>query len=176
MFIDIENYNGVYGVNCNGDVRNNKTGRILKPNYGQHYAYVTPSKNGKAKRLNIHRAVAIAFIPNPENKETVNHINGIKHDNNVTNLEWATRSENEKHAWATGLKTPSKKFLKQVAENGRKYSRAVIGTHKNTGDIVEFPSAKAAARGLNGSQGNITYCCQGKKKTCYGYIWEYKNG
>ena len=103
IFIDIENYEGVYGINRRGDVRNNKTGRILKSNYGQPYAYVTPSKNNKAKRLNIHRAVAIAFIPNPENKETVNHINGIKHDNNVTNLEWATRGENEKHAWATGL-------------------------------------------------------------------------
>tara|TARA_R110000851_G_C12885828_1_gene546570 strand:- start:152 stop:688 length:537 start_codon:yes stop_codon:yes gene_type:complete len=176
IFIDIENYEGVYGINRRGDVRNNKTGRILKSNYGQPYAYVTPSKNNKTKRLNIHRAVAIAFIPNPENKETVNHINGIKHDNNVTNLEWATRGENEKHAWATGLKTPSKKFLKQVADNGRKYSKAVIGTHKSTGEIVEFPSAKAAARSFDGSQGNITCCCQGKKKTCYGYIWEYKNG
>ena len=176
MFIDIEEYNGVYGVNSKGDVRNNSTGRILKANYCQAYAYVTPSKNNKAKRLNIHRAVAIAFIPNPEKKETVNHINGIKHDNRVENLEWATRSENEKHAWATGLKTPSKKFLKQVAENGRKYSKSVVGIHKSTGEVIEFPSATVAARNFNGSQGNITYCCQGKKKTCYGYIWRYKNG
>ena len=176
MFINIEKYNGVYSVNAKGDVRNNNTCRILKTSYCQAYAYVTPSKNGKAKRLNIHRAVATAFIPNTEKKETVNHINGIKHDNRVENLEWSTRSENNKHAWDAGLNKSTDKSKKQAAENGRRYSKPVIGTHKIDGSIIEFESAKAAARAFNGSQGNITCCCQGNKKTCYGYIWRYKNG
>lgn len=58
----------------------------------------------KRKFIPLHRLVALAFIPNPDNKETVNHINGIKTDNDVQNLEWATRREQTEHMWRTGLK------------------------------------------------------------------------
>lgn len=60
--------------------------------------------DGKTKSHLIHRLVAEKFIPNPDNKPFVNHIDGNKHNNSVNNLEWCTRSENERHAWKTGLK------------------------------------------------------------------------
>lgn len=60
--------------------------------------------NGKTKSHLVHKLVAEKFIPNPDNKPFVNHIDGNKHNNSVDNLEWCTRSENEKHAWKTGLK------------------------------------------------------------------------
>ena len=69
------------------------------------YHYVQFWRKDKPKHKAIHRLVAEAFIPNPENKPIVNHLDGNKHNNTVTNLEWATHSENHKHAFATGLRS-----------------------------------------------------------------------
>lgn len=82
-------------------------GRILKPSVTRDgYLRTALTKDSKVKHLSIHRLVALAFIPNPENKPEVNHINGIKTDNIVDNLEWSTSSENQLHAFKTGLQTP----------------------------------------------------------------------
>lgn len=67
------------------------------------YLFVCAKENGRRKNLLIHRLVAEAFIPNPENKPEVNHIDGNPHNNRVDNLEWVTSSENRKHAyWSLG--------------------------------------------------------------------------
>ena len=68
------------------------------------YLVVQLWKNSKAKKFKMHRLVAMAFIPNPENKPQVNHINGIKYDNSIENLEWVTQSENMLHAYKTNLR------------------------------------------------------------------------
>lgn len=78
--------------------------RILKPQIDTNgYHIVTLYKDSKAKTVRIARLVAAAFIPNPENKPQINHIDGNKNNNQVTNLEWVTGSENNKHANKTGL-------------------------------------------------------------------------
>ena len=81
---------------------------ILEPRRDQQgYCSITiqivVDRVSEAKEFYVHRLVAAAFIPNPEGKKTVNHINGCKDDNRVSNLEWATQSENNKHAYETGL-------------------------------------------------------------------------
>lgn len=73
------------------------------------YFYVTLRKGSVKHTLRVHRLVAKTFIPNPDNKQFVNHKNGIKLDNSTSNLEWVTSSENNKHAYDTGLKTATSK-------------------------------------------------------------------
>jgi len=105
---DIQGYAGIYQVSNIGNVKNTTDIKMLKPQKATNgYRHVYLSAFGKAIKFFIHRLVASAFIPNPENKKTVNHINGIKHDNRVENLEWNTHSENIKHAFNTGLHVPT---------------------------------------------------------------------
>lgn len=95
---EINNYKG-YFIDTNGDVFN-KNGRKLKPYINGSYLVVDlPIGNGRYKKCTIHRLVALVFLENPLNKPQVNHKDGDKLNNNVSNLEWATRSENMKHAY-----------------------------------------------------------------------------
>lgn len=89
-----------------GKQRNYKE-RIMRLQNMGGYKIVKLSCEGKVSQFLVHRLVALAFIPNPENKATVNHINGDKSDNRVDNLEWATQSENNKHAYRVLGKKPS---------------------------------------------------------------------
>lgn len=93
-----------YYVHDDGAVFNIKTMRFVKPQSNGRYNKVTLSINGKEHQYLIHRLVAKAFIPNPDNKPEVNHINGDRFDNRVENLEWVTASENQSHAVRTNLK------------------------------------------------------------------------
>lgn len=105
MWKPIEGYEGIYEVSASGRVRNvKKAGRMMTGSTVTHgYKAVTLHKNGCGKMMLVHRIVAEHFIPNPENKPQVNHINGNKADNRVENLEWATAQENLTHAMRTGL-------------------------------------------------------------------------
>lgn len=106
-FLKIKSLNEKYEVNEFGVVRSVKTKRILKPNVNQ-YGYVVLVINGygyKCKNVSIHRLVAECFVG--ENDLGVNHIDGNKENNHYSNLEYVTHSENMKHAYRTGLKTPS---------------------------------------------------------------------
>jgi hypothetical protein len=112
----IKNYEGVYEISNLGRVKRletlvkNRGGyrlvkeRILKIPYSPNLRYYSIFlSNGKVKQHYIHRLLAIAFIPNPLNKEQVNHKDGNKLNNSLSNLEWVTKSENQIHAIQNGL-------------------------------------------------------------------------
>lgn len=113
----IESYPN-YSVDSEGRIFNNETGKE-KAQYVNRdgYKVVDMYKNNKPTRKTVHRFVALAFIPNPENKPCVNHLDGNKENNKVENLEWATYSENTIHAFETGL---------LVREKGEKVHNAIF--------------------------------------------------
>lgn len=98
-----------YSVSDEGNVRSNRTGRILKPETLKKMSYkrITMSVNGKKMRAFVHRLVAQEFIPNPSNKPYVNHIDSDPTNNRVSNLEWVTHSENMTHCAKAGRGTSS---------------------------------------------------------------------
>lgn len=151
-----------YSISDKGEVRKDANNYIMKLQIQQGYKHVTLQINKKAKRFRVHRLVAEAFIPNPENKPYVNHIDGNRQNNLVENLEWVTPAENTQHAVQNGLMLPTRE-------------RAVVQFDLDGSKIAEFPSLSEAARQTNSSDEKICICCQLQREQHNGFQWRYKN-
>lgn len=136
----------------------------LKPRKDKDgYLKYTLVENGKPSTLFAHRLVAMSYIPNPDNKEQVNHKNGIKNDNRSENLEWCTASENIQH----------RINVLGVKWKNHKSSKTVIQLDIDGNVVAHYPSAKEAKRQTGFSQGHISECCRGEIKQYNGFIWKY---
>ena len=139
-------------------------GKILQECRDQHgYSTVILSYCGHRHSTRRHRLVAEAFIPNPERKRDVNHLNGNKSDNRVENLEWTTHRENTDHAWGTGL-TPH-----PPKEECRPIEKILEGKVIDT-----YLSIKEASEKTGVNSTSICKCCKGKRKSAGGFLWRYK--
>lgn len=162
----IREYEGLYEVSNLGNVRSvsKKWGKREKGYYLYKsktlYYMVKLSKNNKKRMKSIHRLVAEAFIPNPENKQQINHINGNKYDNRVENLEWVTPNENMIHAYKSGLEKPTK--------------TSAVNQYDIDGNFIQhWNTIKEAKIYLKNNSLHITDVCLGKRKTAGGFVWKY---
>lgn len=120
------------------------------------YKEVALSKGGKTRTVLLHRLIAIHFVDNPENLPCVNHINGIKSDNRIENLEWCTRSQNTKHAYENnlgGFRDFANAGIKAMNENTQ---YVVIRAIAPSGEELQFDSTKEAAEFIGTNKDEVT--------------------
>lgn len=158
IWLDILGYESLYQISNFGNIKNSKN-KILKGcGFKNGYRQVVLCKNNIHKSYYIHQLVAKHFLPNPNNYIEVNHINEIKTDNNVLNLEWC-----------------SHKYNCYYSETWEKISKKCFQYNKNGTFVNVYPSILDASKKTNISDGNINQCCLNKRKTAGGFIWKYAN-
>lgn len=164
MMRDIPGYEGLYAATSCGKIWSYRSKKFLKPFIvGSGYLSVTLCKNGEEARFRVHRLVAMTYLPNPNNLPEINHINEVKTDNYLNNLEWCDRSYNINYGNRT-----QKQIEARVGKN------KIACYKKNTGDFVRyFRSQTEAANELNLWQGNIAKALNGSLKSTGGYIFHY---
>ena len=166
IWVDIIGYEGLYQVSNFGRVKslgngrsNNSKEKILKTLNNGHL-FVVLWKNGAKNRQYVHILVAIHFIPNPENKPIVHHIDHNPLNNNAENLVWLTKKE---HA---------KEHPERYKKAGKKPKITIQYT--NDGEFIkQWNSVAEIQQELGYNNSAIIKCCQGKYKQAYGYKWKY---
>ena len=174
-WFDVKGYEGLYQVSNFGRVKScqrkvNRLGhlktineRILKNVLDRSTGYycVGISKNGKGKKIAVHRLVAEAFLPNPTNLPFINHKDEIRTNNNVENLEWCTIQYNNTYG--------------TIIEKLRNSKGTTILQYDLQGNFIKkWNSSMAIQRELNISQSNIIKCCNNKRNHSGGYVWKYE--
>ena len=163
MTKDIKDYEGLYFLDDKGNVfsypkKTRKDIRQIYPSLQKTgYVAIDLCKDGKVKKYLLHRLMALAFLENPQAKPQVNHINGIKTDNRIQNLEWNTRSENQKHSIKIGLRTA----------NGEKNSQSKLNEQEVLYIIKSKEKGSMLAKKFNISHSTI---CDIRKGRSWAHI------
>lgn len=183
---EIPGYEGIYYISDLGRVYSHYSQKCLKPlttHAGYHRVHLC--KDGKTFNASIHRLVATAFIPNPESKPTVNHINEIKTDNRSENLEWATNSEQNIHGTRikrvvahTDYKARNIDYSSVAAKHdyfnmNKAQMRSVLLFDKDEIFIAKFDSLSQAACSFGVSKSSMYRYLNGERRCRGGYKWKY---
>lgn len=157
-----------YEVSDCGRIRNSETGRELKPQRSNGYLRVTLCDDTGHHQRNVHRIVAETFIPNPSGYTEVNHIDGNRTNNSVTNLEWCTRSGNMKHAYRTGLQKP---IPSQIEHSLSKATEKRMRPVRNVDNGRRYDSIAECAREEHLCHSAVSFHVAGKaKKRRFEYV------
>lgn len=161
---NIKGYEGFYKISNFGRVESLYKNKILKSCISHNgYVEITLYKDKTKKRFAIHRLVAKAFIPNPDNKPEVNHIDNNPQNNHVSNLEWVTHKENVRHAWESG------KMKSNLIGNTIRRKAVLL---KKDGVIKKFKTMENAAKYIGVKQPRISMCAS--KNPRYKYYHKVK--
>lgn len=172
--------NDNYSINELGQIRNDATGHILKPFINKANGYPTVSlwRNNRSDNQTVHRLMAEAFIPNPDNKPTIDHIDGNRQHNSLDNLRWATYSENNARFGAHGVRSQRITVL-HYGEQRKKRG----GGHEKWLDVIEtlrFESITETSEFFGVSIGNISMMLKnggiGRRGKMRGYQFVYEDG
>lgn len=175
---DIEGYEGLYMVSNMGKVKSLNYG-----NTGQEknlklikdkdcYLQVHLCKNRKLNTFKVHRLVAAAFIPNPENKPCIDHVNTIRDDNRAINLRWCTAKENNNNPISRKRHINKSPVVGKIGKDNYN-SKKVYQYSLDDKLIRKWYSMMDVQRELGFSYSAISQCCSGKLKTAYGFVWKY---
>lgn len=181
---DVVGYEGYYEVSNIGRVRSlervvvdgSTRGYRLRAlcNDGLGYKHVSLSKNRKNRTIKVHRLVAQAFIPNPENKPHIDHINTIRDDNRVENLRWVTPKENSQNK-ITRKRLEIFNEVNRLTGVAKPSTRKVLEYNIDGLFVREWRCVRFIAQTYNVDNSNIYSCCNGKAKHCKGKIYRWKD-
>lgn len=161
----IVGYEGIYEASNNGDIFNIVRGqcKLLKQTISNGYCVVNLRKDGKQRKHRVHRLVAIAFIDNKSNCDQINHIDGNKENNAISNLEWCTQEHNTRH------------YLNLNKEKIYCMSKKIIGISMYSSSTIKLKSIRESSRyGFDIKA--VRNCCEKRKDHHKGYKWSYING
>lgn len=168
---DIVDYEGIYQVSNYSRIRNNNGDIRKTKKNNRDYTMISLYKDGKEKTKLVHRLVAQAFIPNPNNLLQVNHIDEDKNNNNATNLEWCSNLYNRRYGTGYQRSVENHDYKKI----GLKNSKRVKQYDLNSNFIKEHLGVMIASRETGINESGIRRVCYKKAKSAGGFRWEYCN-
>lgn len=115
VWADILGFDGKYAISSDGRIMNKRTGKLLKHTFHTKGTYVVVCHKGVIKKMRLSRLIAEAFIPNPDNKPIVGHLDGNKFNNDITNLCWQGYKENRRMSWELGLHNANHRKVKLIS-------------------------------------------------------------
>lgn len=184
---DVKGYEGLYQISNLGKIK--RLSRLSYQRFGKlllnekvmsnvidnnGYVVVSLTNNKKQRKFLVHRLIAIHFIKNNNNLPCINHIDGNKQNNDISNLEWCSYSQNNKHALDNNLRKPPAPWKGKFGTENKTSKK--VGQYNLNGDLINiYPCVHEVYRKLRFPVTNIAAACRGKQKTAYGFKWKYIN-